>query len=286
MNARKLLVVIDPSTDDQLALGRAVHLALGTQSELHLFCCTYLNDEEMSVFSSRKDAKHTQLTNTKAWLEELAEPVRAQGLVVQCEVTWNQKWETMVSQAAGRIGANLIVKTSFKHSRLERALSRTSDVYIMRTAPCPVLLVKAEEPWQNGIVLAAVCLSANEPDHEPLNNVIISRARRLAQATNSELHLVSAVEKTPELIQMFQWMEEPEAEPKELVSRRFGIPSHFIHIVEGAPKNALPDTVQALHADLLVMGTAARTGLAATLLGNTAEKVLDQLDVDLLCISK
>ncbi|MBB3169906.1 universal stress protein [Simiduia aestuariiviva] len=286
MNAQTLLVVIDPLTDDQMALSRAVAIALCTKSRIHLFCCTYLDEQELGKFSSRKDAKHTQLTETRTWLDELAAPLLAQDIPVSCEVVWNQKWEIMVAQAAGRIGAALIVKTSFKHSTLERAIKRTSDVYLMRTAPCPVMLVKSDEAWQNGIILAAVSLEENRPEHEQLNNVIFSQARKIAAATNSELHLVSALDSTPELIKLFQWTDESEQAPVELVAQRFGLPARQIHLIEGTAKDVLTDTVQALHADLIIMGTVARSGLVATVLGNTAEKVLDLLEVDLLTVSR
>lgn len=285
MPGNRILVVIDPLTDDQLALERAIPLALHMKASLHLFCCTYLEDDDLGEFHSRKDAKHTQMSSTRAWLEELAETVIAQGIQSQCEVVWNQKWEQMVTQAAGRAGANLIVKTSFKHSALSRALHRSSDFYLMRNVPCAVLLVKSDEVWQNGVVLAAVCLDHREPEHELLNNVIFTQARRLALATRSELHLVSAVEKTPDLVALFNWMEEPEADLRELAARRFGIASANMHLIEGQARQVIPDVAQSLHADLLVMGTAARRGLAAALLGNTAEKVLDLLDVDLLSVN-
>ncbi|UTA48022.1 universal stress protein [Simiduia sp. 21SJ11W-1] len=285
MSAQTLLVVIDPVTDDQMALRRAVSLALETQAQLHLFCCTYLTDDEMGSFSSRKDAKHTQVTSTKQWLEELAEPVRAQGIKVRCEVVWNQKWEVMVAQSAGRIGAKFVVKTSFKHSKLERALRRTSDIYLMRTSPCPVLLVKADDDWQNGIVVAAISLEDGQSSHDQLNNKIVSQAQQLANATKAELHLVSAVHHSANLRDLFQLTDSDDHPPAEMVAQRFGVATNRVHLVDGAAIDVIPDSVQKLHADLLVMGTVARTGLAATVLGNTAEKVLDQLSVDLFSVS-
>lgn len=285
MSAPTLLVVIDPVTDDQMALRRAICLALDSKARLHLFCCTYLTDEEMGAFNSRKDAKHSQVSHTKAWLEELAQPVRAQGIDVSCEVVWNQKWEVMVAQSAGRIGAKYIIKTSFKHSKLERALRRTSDVYLMRTAPCPVLLVKAEEAWQNGIVLAAISFDDGQPEHDQLNNIIVNHAQRLAANTQSELHLVSAINHAPNWLDLFHLSDPDDHPPVELVAQRFGVASNRVHLVDGSAKDVLLDSVQKLHADLLVMGTVARSGLAATLLGNTAEKVLDQLSIDLFSVS-
>lgn len=285
MAGNKLLVVIDPLTDDQLALGRAVKLALEIDASLHLFCCTYLSEEELLEFGSRKDAKHAQVHETKAWLHELAEPIKRQGLDVSCEVVWNQKWEMMVAQAAGRFGATLIVKSSFHHSAMSRKFKPTSDFYLMRTAPCPVLLVKSDQTWQNSIVLAAVSLNDSEPEHEILNNRIFTQAQRLANATGFELHLVSAVGKASNFVKLFHLLEHNETPDQDLAAQRFGIPSANMHLREGNAKAVIADLSQELHADILVIGTAARDGVKATLIGNTAEKVLDSVEIDVMVVS-
>lgn len=286
MPSKQLLVVIDPLTDDQLALNRAVHLAADLDASLLLFCCCYLNDEEMGDYSSRKDAKRSHVSDTSAWLNELAGPLMSQGLDVTCEIVWNQRWEVMVAQAAARCGAHLIVKSSFQHSALSRKFSRTSDVYLMRTASCPVLLVKSDDDWQNNIVLAAVSLDTPENSgHAQLNNRILTYAHRLAKATSAELHLVSALENSPDLAQVFKSLEDDDETPEEIAARQFGIASARMHIKAGNPKEVIAEVTQLLHADLVIMGTVARTGIAATLLGNTSEKVLDQLETDVMVVS-
>lgn len=284
MAGNTLLVVIDPMTDDQLALGRAVRLALEIEARLHLFCCTYLTDDEMVDFSSRKDAKHSQMQNTKIWLNELAEPVKAQGLDVSCEVIWNQNWEKMVTQSASRCDAKLIVKSSFQHSAMSRKFSKTSDFYVMRTAPCPVMLVKSDEAWQNSIILAAVSLNDKEPEHEALNNKIFTQASRLAKAANLELHLVSAIEKSSNFTKLFHLQDEDAKPNQDMVAHRFGIPMANVHLREGSAKTVVSEVAKELHADILVIGTAARAGVKATLIGNTAEKVLDKMESDVLVV--
>lgn len=286
MASKQILVVIDPLTDDQLALNRAVHLAADLDASLLLFCCCYLSEDEMASYSSRKDAKRSHLAETSAWLKELAAPLKAQGLEVACEVVWNQQWEVMVAQAAARAGAHLVVKSSFQHSALTRKFSRTSDVYLMRTASCPVLLVKSDEAWQNNIILAAVSLDAIDTDeHGLLNNRILTYAHRLAKATDGELHLVSALENAPDLAALFSSLEDDPETPDEIAAQRFGVPIARMHVKPGNPKAAITEMAQTLHADVVIIGTMARKGLAATLLGNTAEKVLDAMDTDVMVVS-
>lgn len=286
MASKQILVVIDPLTDDQLALNRAVHIAADLDANLLLFCCCYLSEEEMASYSSRKEAKRSHMAETSAWLKELATPLKAQGLDVDCETVWNQKWEVMVAQAAARTGAHLVVKSSFQHSALTRKFSRTSDVYLMRTASCPVLLVKSDDAWQNNIILAAVSLDAkDEGEHSLLNNRILTYGHRLAKATGGELHLVSALENTPDLAALFNSLEDDTLSADEIAAQRFGVPIARMHVKPGNAKLAITEIAQTLHADVVIIGTVARKGLAATLLGNTAEKVLDALETDVMVVS-
>ena len=56
------------------------------------------------------------------------------------------------------------------------------------------------------------------------------------------------------------------------------------HLSKGDARNVIPELAQELHADLVVMGTVARTGIPGLLIGNTAESILDQLDCSVLAV--
>ena len=56
------------------------------------------------------------------------------------------------------------------------------------------------------------------------------------------------------------------------------------HIVQGMPGRELPKVATDIKADLVVMGTVARTGIAGVVIGNTAETVLSQLQCSVLAI--
>ena len=51
-----------------------------------------------------------------------------------------------------------------------------------------------------------------------------------------------------------------------------------IHLIRGAPNRVIPDAINELKADILLMGTVSRSGLSGLLLGNTAEEVLYGVD--------
>ena len=54
------------------------------------------------------------------------------------------------------------------------------------------------------------------------------------------------------------------------------------HLVNGWARKEIPALIRELRADLVVMGTVARTGISGLLMGNTAEMILTQIDCSVL----
>lgn len=279
-----LFVVIDPTTDSQRALKRAEQLAVDTSARLHLFCCEY--QEDLSQFNSRKDAKHDVLQRTRELLESLAAPLRKEGLAVTTEAYWNQDWQSSIIRAASRIGADLILKSSQYHSYLQRHLQRTSDFTLLRKATCAVLLVHDDQPWVEQRLLAAVTLDTDDPEHDLLNNEIITEAQRLAKSTQSQLHCVTAIDPAADLADVLKLLEDDTLTSHEdKISERFGIAPERVHIERGQADEVISHTARDLRVDAVIIGTVARKGVKAMLLGNTAEKILDRLEMDLLVVN-
>ena len=54
--------------------------------------------------------------------------------------------------------------------------------------------------------------------------------------------------------------------------------------MRGSPSREIPALAKRLKADLVVMGTAGRSGIPGLIMGNTAETVLYQLDCSVVAI--
>jgi nucleotide-binding universal stress UspA family protein len=57
-----------------------------------------------------------------------------------------------------------------------------------------------------------------------------------------------------------------------------------VHLPKGSARKAVPALAKELEADLVVMGTVARTGIPGFIIGNTAETILDQLQCSVLAL--
>ena len=56
------------------------------------------------------------------------------------------------------------------------------------------------------------------------------------------------------------------------------------HLVKGWARKEIPALAKQIEADLVVMGTVARTGVPGFIMGNTAETILNQIDCSVLAI--
>ncbi|MEM7235344.1 MAG: universal stress protein, partial [Planctomycetota bacterium] len=65
---------------------------------------------------------------------------------------------------------------------------------------------------------------------------------------------------------------------------RVSIPEERVLHVKGAPDRTIPRTVLEKNIDLLVIGTVARTGVPGWIMGNTAERLLEQIACSVLAI--
>lgn len=143
---RKILVPVDFSEHSARALDHAIDLARSFRAELHLMHCYQINVGGVSPYgivlpeSLERDVREAAVTQLAGWREKVA----AEGIAVRDYVTPEVPSEAIRARAE-EIGADLIVMgtrglTGLSHVLLGSVAERT-----LRTAPCPVLTVKAEK---------------------------------------------------------------------------------------------------------------------------------------------
>jgi universal stress protein E len=269
MELNKLLVVHDPTRDEQPALDRAAHIAAETGASLHLFGCIY---GDISGADSKAEEVRRQLGEHKEKLDACLAPIIANGVTASSEVEWDRDWYHAVVRAAARNHADMVFKSSFRHSSPRRILKSTSDWTLIRQCLCPVLLVKNATPVEIPIILAGIDISARTEPYEKLNKQILAFSRRLVENERAEVHVVNAFP---------DFRLKPD---RKKLSELSGLDSSRIHIKLGPPEKVIVNTAKALNASLVVVGNSHRSGLAAMMHGNTAEKILDKLDCNILAM--
>ena len=265
MPLNKIMIVIDPTSDQQPAFERSLESARLTGAQLHLYACV---DEE-SGYAGPEEAR----AKLQPALDELCSRAQADGIEATSELEHGADWRKAAVTAAARCGASMVFKNSFDHSAVQRELRATSDWTLLRMAPCPVLMVKNFHNWKHRRVLAAINPATTDAAHIKLNHQIVSVARSFTEAYGSEAHYVIA----------FRDLNNPP--DADEIAQTCGTSREFVHIKQGKAADAIRDTARGLDVDLIIVGTVGRDGIKGRTVGNTSERLLDQTESDLLVLN-
>jgi nucleotide-binding universal stress UspA family protein len=176
----------------------------------------------------------------------------------------------------------------------------STAMHLMRKCPCPVWVVKKGENERYDRIIAAVDPDPSDEQRNQLNFKIMDLATSLAKLEQSELLVVHAWSLYGETIlrggvgrmdreKIDKLVREAEAEHEEGLNNLLekydlqGL-NHQVHLIKGTAGIVIPDVAEKERADLIVMGTLSRSGVAGFLIGNTAEKILQKVDCSVLAL--
>ena len=204
-------------------------------------------------------------------------------------------------------GYDLLIKPAENPSWTNR-LFGSDDLHLLRKCPCPVWLMKPPEKPNYSSIVAAVDfdLLIPRPLENDLNREILELAASLAFSDFASLHIVHAWEALAEKTMLSRGGMSPEGlsnyvereherHRKELYrlaeqlrgwigKEAYDYLSPGFHLPEGPAKKVIQPLAAGVGADLVVMGTVARTGISGLIIGNTAEAILDQLACSVVAI--
>ena len=177
MQIANVFVVYDPTRETQPAFDRAVAIAGAVAAKLHVFACIY---SDIPKGEERPARIRSMLAAQRAVLDNIAAPLHDIGIQATTEVEWDKDWYQAVVRASVRNGADVVLKSTFRHSAGQRVLNRTSDWTLIRECLCPVLLVKEGSSGELRKVLAAIGLRFSVAATAPEKN-----RRRVTQRSGS-----------------------------------------------------------------------------------------------------
>ncbi|MEQ8691529.1 MAG: universal stress protein [Pseudomonadales bacterium] len=212
-----------------------------------------------------------------------------------------------VPRLVRRYKHDLVIKSAKASDESQSRSSWRSDIDLMRSCPCPLMLVKPQSQSQTGGVLAALDLPSEDPRIAKLNERILGLAESIALAEFQQLHVVHAWHFIGEamlrsrsnsatIAQVDRMVGEQELKRRDWLyntvyrsssdSRRLVTDylSPELHVIKGAARSVVPDLANKLGVQLIVVGTAARKGVAGFVTGNTSEKILSQSKSSVLVV--
>jgi universal stress protein E len=296
---RRILVAIkDPSARSLPAVDKAVQLASAFGARLEIFhaIATHVYSEFGLPDEQLDELKNTRLVQNRARLEAIAERARAAKVPVTTSVEWDfPPHEAIVRQALGS-RADLIVAECHAGRRVAPLLLHLTDWELLRFSPVPVLLVKSRKAYTKPVLLAAVDPTHANSKPTKLDDEILSAAEAVRRALHGSLHAVHAFVPIPEDAKPSELLNEDatqilEARARskararlEKALRNVRVGRGRRHLASLHPINAIPQVARKIHGDIVVMGAVSRTGLKRLLIGNTAERIIDDLRCDVLVV--
>ncbi len=295
LNCNKILAVFNPTTEDQPAFARALFLARAFKSKVALVSCIYDDayDSADMLTSNERETLRTQLVKQQNTFLKKAK-ADISDVDIEIHVVWERKLHLGIIEAAMTLKADMIVKSCKEHNKLGHKLFTPHDWHLLRESPINVLMVKAQYWPEQGKIVSALSVDANDNKHQQLNTYITDSSQSMAKALNAELHLANTFVGAPVHIAVEVPSFSADEYNSDMKERHFtllketanslNLTEEQLHVEEGLPEDVIPDLCEKLDAKLLVVGSVGRTGLSAAFLGNTAEHIIDKIDCDTLVI--
>ncbi|QDT11891.1 universal stress protein [Planctomycetes bacterium K23_9] len=298
MKRFKRILVYAGTEQPEQAVAKASELALENKASLTLMDVVKSIPKALGMMTDvAKPEKLERLVaaDRRRRLLELASEISDTGLELDVVVAIGDP-ATEITRQVLHEDHDLVVKTADGFAPNGRMFGSVAKS-LMRICPCPVWLLKPEIHGAFDRVLAAIDVDSDDTKHNSLNLKILELAYSIAQRDNAQLHVVSAWQ---------IWMEDSmrrhsgddvidsvrknhEAKVHRALDELMQAPySHAdniqLHLHHGAPAAVLRSVADEIEADLMVMGTVCRTGVAGFLIGNTAESVISELTCSLLTL--
>lgn len=297
---RSILVIVDPTAELHPAVDKAALLAEKLDARLELYACDTKASREVRIAAhARRHTDQPFVVDLKSMLEQLAKPLRQQGLDVATEVDCADPLHVALIDRARRTTADLIVKDTHHHTLAKRTFITNTDWHLIRACPVSLLLTKPNRWVHVPRIFAAVDPGHANDKPAVLDNRIMDCATLLAKRLGGELHLLhvylpasiiaaaaSGGPPTPIPVSAEELAKEEEQQREMLrdLITEYRVADENVHLKVGGPAEVLPRMAGALRADILAMGAISRSSLKRVFIGSTAEDVLEHLPCDALIV--
>jgi nucleotide-binding universal stress UspA family protein len=301
---KNILLVCNFDAKQHMSVERAVSLAKQNEARLTVFSVVkeLPADVRMTITSMLpQELLELVIHDRQEKIDALAADMGQQGVDARTQVVTGTPFLEIVRQVL-RDKHDLVILAAEGKGGVKERLFGSTSMHLMRKCPCPVWVVKPAKREKYKRILAAVDTASDFPDHEreSLNPLIMQLASSLARMDGSEFHLVQVWSVFAEGYLEVRGQMEANSVTKlrkdtkrqytrKLDSLLAGVDLKGIVVHKHLPRSdnssrVIVKLAKSKKIDLLVMGTVCRTGLAGFFIGNTAEKVLSEVDCSVLTV--
>ncbi len=295
----RILVTVKEFTGKPLpAVLKAAQLARAYRAQLELFhaiASPLYVDPVLAGNKGLESLEQDMRQKALRRLEAIADRLRAHSIKVSVSAEWDYPPHEAIIRRARAIKADLIVASLHSGRHYVPWLLRLTDWELVRLSSVPVLLVKNPHPYCHPAVLAAIDPTHAHEKPLQLDKEILRTAKALTAALKGTLHAVHAYASfavavppeviTPETLEAIQVDAEHSAQlrfSRALRSTRIARSRQYL--LARRPIDAIAEATRKSRSAIVVMGAISRSGYKRLLVGNTAERILDDLACDIMVI--
>jgi len=283
------------NSDDMRLLKDAKRLSEGTHARLKIVdavepLARYL---QIVMPKSRELARLVRSVK-QSRLQQIVKRLRVSGMPAKSELLEGPPETAIIKEILKNHHDLLMVSSTNDGDR------GTTRMRLLRKCPCPVWVAGPKRLTKRMRILAAVDALPGDEARAELNGKILATASLVARACGGELHVVNAWRALGESLRrpsrFARYRGEIAAHVREtrthhskeldaaLKQANVSLPERQVHLVKGEAGEVIPKFCNAHKVDLLVLGTVARTGLSASLIGNTAETLARSIECSMLAV--
>ena len=266
--AQKILVVVEPSNEQHYALERVLSSLPLFKNPFELTVLVTVNAETTSLSANNPD-----IYRDRQWFLDLIAPLDDMDADYKLQISWSNEYQQAVLRVAEQIKADMILVPVRERPRSGPFKFSVAKWALLRRAPCPVMIVQPGGKAQREVVLAAVHAQGDDESYAKLNKTIIEGGELIANMHGAQLHLVNS------------YRDQEDYPDRARMLRLSGLPNEQIHSETGAPDEVIARVAKEIGADIVVLGTRRRNGLATSMRGNTSERLIQALDVDVFTVN-
>lgn len=297
---QKILYVSEGIYDETDGLKQALSQARNNKAELTVLIITPDLPKEMSDYKDRFEKSVAK--EMRASIQKTAEAIEIQAKEIDfsIEIQHNKTPAVTIIQTVLRESHDLIIKEAGT-SRDEKGF-KALDMQLLRKCPCPVWLYRPiTKPRDQIKVAVAIDPESEEKTADALSQKMLVLGQSLAENCSGDLQIISCWDLEYEgFMRTNAFAPVPEKEIQDAAARAQH--QHYsalqkiidksdidqknakVQHFRGKPEESIPKFVKEHQIDILVMGTVARTGIPGWIMGNTSERIVQNLTCSLLAL--
>ena len=257
-----------------------------------------LHEAEMPIKEATVAIREHIVEGESQCLEQWVDFAQQSGVPVGGKLLYGTPFLEIIREVL-RNEHDLVMITAEGRGGLKEMLFGSTTMHLMRKCPCPVWVVRPTQAERYTRILAAVDPTPPDEEQYAINIKIMDLATSLARRQQYELLVIHTWTFPSEhslksgypvaSSEVDRWV----SNAQDLHRRRLATLlapyplqdlKSRVYMLKGEPGNLIPMLAAKMEVGLIVMGTLSRTGVAGLFMGNTAERILRQVDCSVLTV--